>query len=195
MEMKRKMSTDDLKEFLVANIKPLKDSIYGDRYRAAARIIDGTYLPCVVFQRRQEQVNLALRRFDQLQAEKSQYRAIVESFVTNSSHVAEYDLSAAELSPFAWPLELLNTIHGETAMGRTAFVAEMKDGTMHSFGTSFRFEFFELPEGYSYTDIATIHSGMIYSVTRGLCKFSMEWMKEITPYREKPFFTCYLKDL
>jgi len=53
-------------------------------------------------------------------------------------------------------------------MSWTAFVVEMKDGTRYSFGTSFCFEFFDLPEGYSYKDIAKIHSGMIYSPQQGL---------------------------
>jgi len=39
-------------------------------------------------------------------------------------------------------------------MGWTAFVVEMDDGTMHSFGTAFRMEFFDLPEGYTYRNIS-----------------------------------------
>ena len=71
----------------------------------------------------------------------------------------------------------------------------MKDGTMYSFGTTFCFEFFELPEGYSYNDIARIHSGMVYSRGQGLVEFSMNPLKDVHIYREKPFFTCYLDQL
>ncbi len=80
-------------------------------------------------------------------------------------------------------------------MGWTAFVTEMKDGTMYSYGTSYNFEFFDLPDGYSYLDIAKIHSGFVYSKIGGMEKFSMEALKKIQPYRERPFFTCYMKAL
>src|SRR5229473_3064860 len=143
------MKSNELAKFVTDNIEPLKDSIYGNRYRAAAHLTDGTYLPCVVFQSRQAQVQLALRRFKELRWKRSQYRGVVETFVSGGSHVAEYNLKAVEISPFAWPLGLLKTIHGETTMGWTAFVAEMNDGTMHSYGTQFHYEFFELPQAYS----------------------------------------------
>jgi hypothetical protein len=189
------MKPEELANFLKTSIKPLTDQIYGNRYRAAARLTDDTYLPCVVFQSKNAQVDLALRRFDQLRDQSDQYRAVVEVFAAGGSRVSDYEIKAVEPSPFAWPLEILRTIHGETVMSWTAFVVEMKDGTKHSYGSSFRFEFFDLPDGYSYADIAKIHSGMVYSQELGLRDFSMELQKEIQPYREKPFFTCYLKEL
>jgi hypothetical protein len=186
------MKPEEMARFVTSNIEPLKDQIYGNRYRVAAHLNDGTYLPCVVLQSRQAQVKLALRRFKE---ERSNYESIVETFVAGGSQVAEYDLKDIEVSPFAWPFELLKTIHGETSMGWTAFVAEMKDGTMYSYGTSFNFEFFDLPVGYSHSDIASIHSGMAYSKTAGLVAFSMKSVQEAHPLREKPFFTCYLQTL
>lgn len=80
-------------------------------------------------------------------------------------------------------------------MGWTAFVVEMKDGTMHSYGTSYSFQFFDLPKGYSYSNIAQIHSGMVYSQTGSLVPFSINALHEIQTYREKPYFTCYLPQL
>ncbi len=80
-------------------------------------------------------------------------------------------------------------------MGWTAFVAEMNDGSMHSFGTSFSFEFFDLPEGYSYGDVKRIISDAIFSETDGLIPCSLAAMKNVRVYREKPFFTCYLDQL
>ena len=191
----RRIKPDDLTNFLKTCVEPLSDQIYGNRYRAAARLADDTYLPCVVFQSRKSEVELALRRFKELQGQPSQYKTVVESFVSNGSHVADYEIKAVEPSPFAWPLAILRQIHGETVMSWTAFVVEMKDGTMHSFGTTFCFEFFELPEGYSYNDIAMIHSGMIYSSQQGLRDFSLNSMQGVRIYRERPFFTCYLDQL
>jgi len=191
----RHIDQDQLAKFLKSSIEPLNDSIYGNRYRAAVRLLDGTHLPCVVFQSKKLQVELALHRFNQLQPQPSQYNMVVESFVANGSRIADYVISEVEPSPYAWPIAVLKQIHGETVMSWTAFVVEMKDGTMHSYGTSFCFEFFDMPTGYSYTDIARIHSGMLYSQEYGLQAFSMDLQKEIQPYREKPFFTCYLKQL
>lgn len=191
----RQIKVDDLTNFLKTSVEPLTDQIYGSRYRAAARLTDDTYLPCVVFQSRKLNVELALRRFKELQDQASQYKMVVASFVSKGSHVADYQIKAVELSPFAWPLAILKQIHGETVMSWTAFVVEMKDGTMHSFGTSFCFEFFDLPEGYSYQDIARIHSGMTYSPQQGLREFSLDSLQSGRIYREKPFFTCYLDQL
>ncbi|HWX56534.1 MAG TPA: hypothetical protein VN176_18270 [Verrucomicrobiae bacterium] len=191
----RHINPDELSKFLKGSIEPLDDGIYGNRYRAAVRLLDGTHLPCVVFQSRKSQVELALRRFDQLRSQPSQYNMVVETFVAGGSRIDDYQISAVGPSPYAWPLAILKQIHGETVMSWTAFVVEMKDGTMYSYGTSFCFEFFDIPEGYSYSDIAKIRSGMLYSQGRGLQAFSLDHQKQIQPYREKPFFTCYLKQL
>lgn len=189
------MNGDELATFLRDNIEPLKDPIYGDRYRAAAHLTDGTHLPCVVFQPRRKLVDLALRRFEELRKNKEQYRDVVASFVADGSSVAYWDIKTVEASPFAWPIRLLKTIHGETAMGWTAFVVEMKDGTMHSYGTQFNVEFFDLPQTYSYQDIARIHSGFVFSEAKKFEQFSMAAIKTVRPYREKPFFTCCLDEL
>ena len=193
--LRAEMTPDEIAAFAQQHIEPLPDKIYGNRYRVAAHLKDGTYLPCVVLQSRQAQVELALRRFKELRWKRTQYEAVVESFVSAGSRVSMYNLRDVEVSPYAWPEEILRNIHGETTMGWTAFVTEMKDGTMHSYGTQFNFEFFDLPEGYSHSDIIKIHSGMVYSKARALEEYSLDVLKEIQPYREKPFFTCYLNTL
>jgi hypothetical protein len=189
------MKPEDMASFVKTNVEPLKDKIYGNRYRVAAQLDDGTFLPCLVLQSKKAQVELALRRFKQLRWKRSQYNLVVATFVASGSRVAVHRIRDIEISPFAWPTELLKTIRGETTMGWTAFVTEMKDGTMHSYGTPFNFEFFNLPAGYSHLDIRKIHSGMVYSHGAGLEAFSMETMAEIKPYRDMPFFTCYLETL
>jgi hypothetical protein len=185
----------EIAHFVKQSVEPLPDSIYGPRYRASAYLLDGTYLPCVVFQCEKTQVALFSKRMKDLQKEPKQQRVITTSFVAAGNRVNHFDLKLVEHSPYAWPLATLKTIHGETTMGWTAFVAEMQDGTMYSYGTSFRFEFFDLPKGYSYADILRIHSGMVYSPAGGLQKFSLEHIRDIPTLREKPFFTCYLKEL
>src|SRR5712664_2974149 len=46
----REMKSSEIIKFLKMEIEPLPDDICGNRYRAAAYLTDGTYLPCVVFQ-------------------------------------------------------------------------------------------------------------------------------------------------
>jgi hypothetical protein len=141
------MNESEIIEFLRATVEPLPDSVYGNRYRASAYLIDGTYLPCVVFQSKGRQVDLALKRFEQLRSKPDQYRMVVETFVADTTSMADYNITSIEVSPFAWPLRILRTIKGETTMAWTAFVAEMNDKKRFSFGTSFSREFFDLPDG------------------------------------------------
>lgn len=190
------MKSTDLVAFLKSHVTPLSDDIYGPRYRAAVTLTDGTFMPCVVFQSKQKVVNLALRRFAETSSRSErEYQGVVESFVASGSRLADWSIRSVELSPHAWDLGLLRTIRGETTMGWTAFVAEMKDGEMFSMGTTFSFEFFDLPTGYSPQDIKTIHSGMVYSASAGLKPFSLDSMQSVTVFREKPFFTCYVDGL
>ena len=190
------MKSTEVAAFLKGHVVPLADTIYGPRYRAAATLTDGTFLPCVVFQSQQRQVNLALKRFAETSARSErEYRGVVESFVASGSRLAAWSIKSVELSPFAWDVDLLRTIEGETTMGWTAFVAEMRDGKMFSMGTTFSYEFFDLPSGYAPKDIKTIHSGMVYSESGGLKPFSLDSMQSLTVFREKPFFTCYIDGL
>ncbi len=69
------------------------------------------------------------------------------------------------------------------------FTAKMRDGKVFGFGTSFNFEFFDLPEGYSYNDIVEIHSGMVVDANGAERDFTHDWT--VHYYREKPFFYCY----
>lgn len=154
------MTSSEIVGFLKTESEPLPHRFYGSRYRAAAYLTDGTYLPCVVFQSERKQVDLALRRFGELKNKPEQYRSVVATFVANKSSVAGYKVIRVEASPFAWPLSTLRKIHGETTMGWTAFVVEMNDGRRFSYGTSFEFEFFDLPQGYC---------------SRILKKFTVEW--------------------
>jgi hypothetical protein len=189
------MKSAEIASLVKAEVEPLPDTIYGPRYRVSAFLSDGTYLPCVVVQSKRKQTDLAERRFEQLKKQPDHYRPVLEVFVAAGSRVADHDISRVAISPHAWPLATLRQIHGETTMGWTAFVVEMSDGRRFSYGTSFRFEFFDLPDGYSFNDIKTIHSGMIHSDAEGTKPFSSSAMPGIKCFREKPFFTCYIDGL
>lgn len=189
------MQTSEIAAWLKHTIEPMHHHIYGDPYRASVVLRDGTYLPCVVFQNIDVWVELAVRRFDELRDQPARYRGMVATFVALGSRLDKHVIKTVEPSPFAWPLATLATIHGETTMGWTAFVVEMRDGSLHSFGTNFSFEFFDLPQGYTHADIAQIHSGMVYSQASGMVPFSHNAGPDTATYREKPYFTCYLPEL
>lgn len=119
---------------------------------------------------------------------------MVESFVASGSRLAAWSIKSVELSWFAWDIDCLQAIEGETGMGRTAFVAEIRDRRMFSMGATFDFEFFDPPKDYTPKDIKTIHSGMIYSESGGLKPCSLDLMQPFAVFREKPYFTCYLDE-
>jgi hypothetical protein len=65
----------------------------------------------------------------------------------------------------------------------------MKDRMNFTFGSNYSYDFFDLPEGYSYNDIVEIHSGMVALEDGRLNDFSLEWSGKC--YRNKPAFYCY----
>lgn len=189
------MTSADIVQFLRAQVEPIPDEIYGNRYRAAAHLKDGTYLPCVVFQSRRHKVNLACRRFADVQNDTQQYSSVVGNFVSQGSYVADWAIDRVELSPFAWPISLLRIIKGETTMGWTAFVVEMEDGIRFSNGTQFNFEFFALPDGYQHSNIRMIHSGMAQTNDGRTIPFSFSEHSNTQVLRERQHFTCFLDEL
>jgi hypothetical protein len=175
--------------FLRANVEPWDEGFRGIYYRAAAYLRDQTYLPCVMFGNESNIIDLAIKRFRESANDEHNLRRIVGAFVASGSAVPIYSVSRVELSPFAWPLDLINQIHGETTMGWTSFTAKMNDGKLFAFGTTFNNEFFDLPAGYTYNDIVEIHSGMVMNGNGIEEPYSDDWSRQC--YREKPFFYCY----
>lgn len=185
------MKPEDITKFVKKNIEPLPAiKPYGLRYRVSAILTDGTNLPCVVIESVKNVVELSIRRFDEeknggaraiLRGGKGDYPGIVKSFVTSGNRVNHYDITSLEASRFAIPLLRLQEVKGETSLGWTEFYATMNDGKEFHFGTTFFTEFFDMPSGYSATDLMKV-----IPAVRG-----EEPRREII-YREKPFFTCYI---
>jgi hypothetical protein len=119
------MDLSHLVQYLKSQVEPLPDSIYGNRYRASVHLKDSTYLPCVIFQSKQKYVGLAKKRLEEQKRHPKRYPSdILEHFIADRSCLALYDILSISTSPFAWPLNILQMIHGETSMGWTAFVVE-----------------------------------------------------------------------
>ena len=125
------MRTEDIIEFVKKHVEPLPAyPPYGERYRVAATMTDGTYLPCVVIENASHTIDLALKRFEETRKSSDLYmgyRAIVTLFVTEGNTVNEDDLKDLALCSFAIPPPRMQEIKGETSMGWTEFYALMKD--------------------------------------------------------------------
>lgn len=198
---------EDIINFLKTNIQPLSDSIYGYGYRASVTLTDGLHLPCVLFRNSSKIIDLAIKRFNEEQSGKSifikssglGYRDIIKTFVTSGNCLNYYDIAKVDKSDFAFPEQTLKLIRGETKMGWTGFVAKMKDGKQFSFGTSFLFDFFDMPKGYSPNDIIEIINHSYLDKNGNLKSYHVpEVYKEFDKslvYRERPYFECYLDDL
>jgi hypothetical protein len=198
---------EDIIKFLKTNIEPLTDNIFGDGYRAFVTLTDGLQLPCVLFRNSSKLVDLAVRRFKEEQSGKSifskssglSYRDIVKNFVANGNCINYYDIAKVDKSDFAFPLQTLKQIRGETKMGWTGFIAKMKDGNKFAFGTSFLFDFFDLPKGYGPTDIVEIINHSYLDKEGNLKSYHdpkvYEEFDRSLVYRERPYFECYLDNL
>jgi hypothetical protein len=205
--MKDKHS-DNIIEFLKQNVEPIDDKVYGLEYRASAKMIDGTFLPCVIFVNPNSTVNLALKRFKEEQKgnglfgnSSTAYSKIVKHFVTNGNRINNYDIESVEKCRYAFPVEIRNQIRTETTMGWTGFVAKMRDGKYFSFGTRFLTEFFQMPDNYVPDEIIEIinhsyvlKSGEVRSHKVAFTKFPDDYEDSIV-FRERPYFVCYIDNL
>jgi len=183
-------SNPDLKrlvKWLRAEIAPTTTGESGPLFRAAAFLLDGTYLPCVSFRNSQSIVDQAIRRFEETRNDSSldrlnDYRSVVKAFITMRSRVSQWHIAAIERSRFALPAPLRDQIYaaGETGMSWISFVGRMQDGTEHAFASTFDIEFFEMPTEYSAAQLI-----------------------EVLPHREipgrrysaLPFFECFVDGL
>lgn len=204
-----KQQENDIITFLKENVAPLNNATLGAGYRAAAYLLDGTYLPCVIFRNPRNIVNLAIKRFKEemggggifSRRPKSNHYNVVKGFVASGNCVNEYDIQRVEKSRYAFPMDIQMQIQGETTMGWTGFAAKMKDGKYLGFGTSFRWEFFQMPDEYSVDDITEIINHSYVLQTGELRSHKEEEMtrpddyNKATVYREMPFFECFIDNL
>ena len=186
---------------IIDEVEPIRDDIYGPRYRCSLTLKDGTFLPCAVLQSKERLVDLAKRRIKEEMSGRGRlggedpYGQIVGTFVAKGNRVNDYDVATASPSKFAIPLPLLSRIHGETTMAWTGWVFRMRDGRAFSFGTTFLTEFFQLPDGYDFSDVEEVinHSfvsdqGVVTSLQRGGVPPAS--YRSSTIFRERAFFSC-----
>lgn len=204
------MNNEKIIKFLKSEIEPLEDQTYGLGYRASVYLKDGTYLPVVIFRNPEKKIDLAIKRFKEEKSGmgiikwgigKDGYREIVKTFVSSGNKINDYDIEKVEKSPYAFSKKMLSEIRGETTMGWTGFVAQMKDNKTFGFGTSFLFDFFQLPEGYESADIYKIINHSYVSKSGEVKPHKVPFMKhpndydEAAIFRERPYFECYIDGL
>lgn len=187
------MEPTDLISFAKANLEPMSLPRGGTGYRCAATLSDGVRLPCVLLASLEPYLDLAVRRFDETLADGQkpegkrkfgygmQYRDIVETFVAKGNRLSYADIASLAVSPFALPLARLQEVGGETRMSWTQFTAVMRDGREFGFATTYLTEFFDMPEGYSGSDVVSIIPHKLH--------------QGVHPHRERSFFTCYVPGL
>jgi len=195
----------EIQKLLKARIGQFVDQYHGESFRCSAYLYDNTFLPCVIIRKNKKYIDLACKRFEKELSEKdnstskfNSYREIVKIFATYGNRIDESDIDFVEKSRFATPNHLLDQIQCETSMSWTAFVIEMNDGSFFSYGTSYRKEFFDLPENFSFSDVKELHThsyvgknNNIVKIKCGTNSFDEEYdLSKV--YREKPFFICYI---
>ena len=204
----KQMTESDILSFLKNNIEPREDYFYGKGYRASVQLVDGLFLPCVVFRNPNYKSELAIKRFKEEKSGRriffnpsNGYKEIVKTFVTEGNRVNFCDIACVEISRYAFPISILKQIKSETTMSWTGFSAKMKDGKYFGFGTTFLFEFFQMPEHYSGNDINEIINHSYVLKTGEICSHAVPFADfpknycDAVVYRERPFFECYIDNL
>jgi hypothetical protein len=182
-------------------VEPLDHKFYGPRYRCSLTLKDGTFLPCVLLQSRKRLVELAKRRIQEEINGRGRiggddpYGQIVSSFVASGNRVAAYDVAEAIQSRFAPPLQLLSRIQGETTMGWIGWVFRMRDQSVFSYGSSFRMEFLQLPDGYEFSDVEEVINHSFVNPAGTLSRLEQgqllpEEYRQTKLLRERASFSC-----
>ena len=117
------MDVSQIADWARAHGAEIPDMFSRRSFRGAARLTDGTYLPCVQFREDQPYIQLALDRFEESKTsgvtdpnnlKPGYYPSVVRSFVTTGNHLNYYDIAELEISPFAIPLERVREIGKES---------------------------------------------------------------------------------
>ncbi len=201
------MELREIVDYLKSRVEPLEDSLYGNGYRVSAYLKDGTYLPCVIFRNSAAITNLAIKRFKDETTGKSifsrspdlGYYEIVKTFVSSGNRINHYDIEKIELSKYAFPIDTIKKLRGESKMGWTGFVGKMKDEKLYSFGTDWHVAFFEIPTGYSAEDIVDVINHSYIGKNGEIKSYHTpdvyEMFSKDMVFHSKPFFDCYIEGL
>jgi hypothetical protein len=131
-------------EYLKSRIEAVEGWHNEKWYRASAYLKDGTFLPCVIFSNPHHVIKKAIAEIELAKQGKILYnnspelgfQLTVKQFISFQNRVNFYVIAKIVQSRFAFPVNILNQIKGETTMGWTGFSARMSDGRFFGFGTT-----------------------------------------------------------
>ncbi len=181
---------------------------WGRMYRGAARLHDGTFLPCVTLQSKAKLVAYARRRLKEellpwrFKVSGYPHANVVSHFVSEGNRINDYDIAEVMPSKYAVPRALGDQVVGETFMSSTCWVFEMSDGELVPFSYPFPyFEFLALPDGYSFDDVAKVHNhsyvsldGQLTSLEQGQFPPEDYWKASETTTPQVVFY-CAIKGI
>src|SRR5450755_3134335 len=116
------MKEAEIAEWVVHNIEPLVGSQNSKLFRCSATLTDDLFLPCVIVKSKKDLTKLAIKRFEECrnyQGEKNllyDYSYIVGHFACSGNRINHYQIKALQKSSYAFPLERMREILGETSM-------------------------------------------------------------------------------
>jgi hypothetical protein len=149
-------------------------------FRCAARLLDGTYLPCVLLCEARARIDAVVAIANRSDAPDYDvlYPSLLSTLAVSGNRVEAALVAELEQCPYAIPWSLLSTLSDGLNPDPVEFTAQMDDGVAFSFGTAWDLAFFDMPTGYTGTRIRT--------VLRGVAQNSR-------PYRERPYFVCFVE--
>ncbi len=171
----------------------------GKLYRCSGYLSDGTYLPCIIVVGSQLLDELVLPQLNRMRSEEkllelSDYKgpgplfettAMIKRAFTKVNRVSAKAIDSLESCPFALPRERREEITMETSLGWTQFTGVMGDGAKFEFGTSWETLFFDMPAGYSASDLVSVLPDKTGATSIAGLKI----------FRERPHFVCIVDHL
>jgi hypothetical protein len=132
----------------------MPDTLSRRCFRCSARLLDGTYLPCLVLREAAAEVEMVLSgwrasRLAEPPSSDEVYESNFKAIAVGGSRVSLEQIRELETSPYAISWDLLQTLPGEVDWHLLTFTGVMDDGARFLFHTSMTVAFFEMPEGYS----------------------------------------------
>jgi len=204
--MMKSKNNNELVTFLKDNIEPYEDEFDGIMYRTAVYLIDGTYLPCVIFKNAELKVKKLQQHFRNRRptwsfakdSRISDLEVSMEFLLGN--RISDHNIVKIEKSKYAFPNSILKQIKAPVLSG-AGFAAKMNDGKYVGFhsniGTDY---FFSMPIEYTVNNIVEIilDGYVLENGQMQITKYegtSTKYINEAVFYEPQLHFDCYIEGL
>jgi len=162
------LTEEEITRFLLAEVEPVFHFQTGEKsFRAAVRLSDGAYFPCVEFKSASQLVDRSIHKFDELKDEtvRRKYRDQVYITLCLNNMISPRCICSVERSSYALPAnhrELLRDAFDAFGLdiygNYLSCVAVMDDGKKFyfSFTVDPETNFLDLPDGYTADQIIQV---------------------------------------